>query len=100
MTLFVGMGPGYAIVATVDASSEFDPAAVSAPVLVVVDPRGRRYEWAGTITAQSSASVTTSTPFPEEQPHIHGQWRAYVRFTAGLVTKRSTPFSFDVEREI
>lgn len=101
MTLFVGMGPGYAVSITVTASSEFDSAAVSNPRVIVVDPRAGRDEWPATISAQDAASVTISAPFPTEQPHMSGTWRGYALFDApGGVTKRSSPFSFVVEREI
>lgn len=100
MTIFAGMGPSYSIRATVASSSEFDPAAVSSPRLVVRDPRGGRSEWPATITAQSSSSVSVTAPFPDEQPHMSGRWKAFVLFTAPGGTKRSNPFEFDVQPEI
>lgn len=101
MSLVVGMGPGYSIAATVAASADFAPLVVTNPRLVVLKPGGERAQWAGTIEAATSGSVSTRFAFPNaEEPSIAGQWKAYVLFDApGGATKRSTTFQFSVDKE-
>lgn len=85
-SLYVGMGPPYVVRATIAKSPDFDPlqAAGASPIVFVVrKSTGAVVEWAATVQAASSASITLEHALALGDLDVHGSWRLWARFTLG-----------------